>query len=55
MKANQNICHFFSNLDISTKFSLPGCILENLGSQKRLGVTIDRRLNFKEHATHPLY
>ena len=37
---------------INTKFSLPACILENSSSQKRLGVTIDRKLNFNEHVTN---
>ena len=49
MKTNQDKCRFLSSLDISTKFSLPACILENSESQKRLGVTIDRNLNFNEH------
>ena len=26
-KTNQDKCHFLSSLDISTKFSLPDCIL----------------------------
>ena len=29
MKANQDKCHFLSSLDISTKFSLLACIVEN--------------------------
>ena len=32
MKAHQDKCHFLSSLDISTKFSLPACILENSDS-----------------------
>ena len=52
LKANQDKCHFQSNLDINTKFSLLACILENSDSQKRLGVAIDRKLNFNEHATN---
>ena len=36
-------------LDINTKFLLPACILENSNSQKLLGVTIDRKLNFNKH------
>ena len=52
MKANQNKCHFLSSLDISTKFSLPIYILENSDSQKLLGVTIDRKMNFNEHVTN---
>ena len=52
LKANQNKCHFLSSLDINSKFSLPGCILENANSQKLLGVAIDRKLNFNEHVTN---
>ena len=52
LKANQVKCHFLSSLDINTKFSLPACILENSNSQKLLGVTIDRKLNFNEHVTN---
>ena len=43
---------FLSSLVINTKFSLPACILENSNSQKLLGVTIDRKLNFNEHVTN---
>ena len=43
---------FLPCLDINTKFSLPACILENSNSQKLLGVTIDRKLNFNEHVTN---
>ena len=49
LKANQDKCHFLSSLDINTKFSLPACVLENLDSQKLLGVTIHRKLNFNKH------
>ena len=52
LKANQDKFHFLSSLDIDTKFSLPACILENSDSQKLLGVTIDRKLNFNEHVTN---
>ena len=52
LKANQEKCHFLSRLDIDTKFSLPAFILENSNSQKLLGVTIDRKLNFNEHVTN---
>ena len=52
LKANQEKCHFLSSLDINTKFSLPVSILENSNSQKLLGVTIDRNLNFDEHVTN---
>ena len=50
-KTNQDKCHFLSSVDIRIKFSLPACILENSDSQKRLGVTIDVKLNFSEHVT----
>ena len=53
LKANQDKCHFLSRLNINTKFSLPACILENSNSQKRLRVTIDKKLNFNEHVTNP--
>ena len=52
MKANQDKCHFLSSLDISTKFLLPACILENSGFQKLLGVTIERKLNFNKYVTN---
>ena len=52
LKANQEKCHFLSSLDINMKFSLLACILENSNSQKPLGVTIDRKLNFNEHVTN---
>ena len=37
-------------LDISTKFSLPACILENENSQKLLGVTVDWKLIINENS-----
>ena len=49
---NQDKCNFLSSLDIDTKSSLPACILENSDSQKLLGVTIDKKLNFDEHVTN---
>ena len=52
LKANQEKCHFLSSLDINTKFSLSSCILENSNSQKLLGVTVDRKLNFNEYVTN---
>ena len=52
LKANQDKCHFLSNLEINIKFSLPACILENSDSQKLLGVTKDRKLNFNEHVNN---
>ena len=39
-------------VNINRKFSLPACTLENSDSQKLLGVTIDRKLNFNEHVTN---
>ena len=48
LKSNLEKCHFLSSLHINTKFSLPACILENSNSQKLLGVTFDRNLNFNE-------
>ena len=52
LKANQEKCHFLSSLDINTKFLLPACILENSVSQKIIGVTIDRKMNFTKHVTN---
>ena len=44
---------FSLSLDINTSFSLSACILDNSNSQKPIGVTIDRKLNFNEHVTNP--
>ena len=52
LKTNQDKCHFISSLDINAKFSLPACILENSDSEKLFGVTVNRKLNFKEHVTN---
>ena len=52
LKANQEKYHFLSSLDMNAKFLLPSCILENSNSQKLLGVTIDRKLNFDKHVTN---
>ena len=52
LKANQDKCHFLPGLNINTKFLLPACILENSDSQKLLGVTKDRKLNFNEHVNN---
>ena len=52
MKANEDKCHFLSSLDISTKFSLPTCILKSSVSQKLLGVTTDRMLHFNKLVTN---
>ena len=40
------------SLDVNTKFLPPACILEHSHSQIRLGVTMDRKLNFKEHVSN---
>ena len=52
MKAVQNKCNILSSLDISIKFLLPTCIPEISYSRNLLGVTIDRKLNVKEHVTN---
>ena len=52
MKANTGKCHFISSVDTSTKFSLTNCSIDNSNSQKLLGVTIDRKLNFQEHVSN---
>ena len=53
MKANQDKCHFLPNLKISSKFCLPASILENSGSQKFIGVTTEKTLNFCAYVTNP--
>ena len=53
MKANQDKCHFLPSLKISSKFCLPAYILEKSGSQKFLGVTNEKTLNFRDHVTNP--
>ena len=40
------------SVEISTKFLLPACILENADSQKLLAITIDRTFDFNEHITN---
>ena len=52
MEANEDKCNCMLSVDISTKFSLTACILENRGSEKFLCVTIDRKLNFIERVTN---
>ena len=52
MKANEDKCHFLSSLDISTKCSLPTCILKSSVSQELLGVTTDRMLHFNKLVTN---
>ena len=51
MKANQDKFHFLSSFAITTMCLLLACILENLGSPKLFGVTIDGKLNFTKHVT----
>ena len=46
MKANIDKCHFLSSLDVATTITI-----ENF-SQKLLGITINRHLNFDEHVSN---
>ena len=48
MKANKDKCHLvISNNEVSMK--IDNIELENTSSEKFLGITIDSKLNFKEH------
>ena len=49
IKINPILCRVLISIQI---FALPDCILENSGSQKRLGVEIEGKLNFNEHVTN---
>ena len=49
MKANIDKCHFLSSLDIASTMTIENFNIKNSTSQKLLGVTIDRQLNFNEH------
>ena len=52
MKANIDKCHFLSNLDIVSTMTIENFTLQNSASQKLLGITIDRHLNFNEHVSN---
>ena len=52
MKANIDKCHFLSSLDIASTMTIENFTIQNSTSQKLLGVTIDRHLNFNEHASN---
>ena len=52
MKANIDKCHFLSSLDIASTMTIENFIIQNSASQKLLGITIDRYLNFDEHVSN---
>ena len=49
MKTNIDKCHFLSSLDITSTMAIENFTIQNSVSQKLIGITIDRRLNFNEH------
>ena len=52
MKANIDKRHFLSSLDTASTMTIENSTIQNSASQKLLGVTIDRHLNFNEHASN---
>ena len=52
MKANIDKCHFLSSLDIASTMTIENFTIQNSASQKLLGVTTDRHLNFNEHVSN---
>ena len=52
MKANVDKCHFLSSLDIASTMKIGSFTIQNSASQKLLGITIDRHLNFNEHVSN---
>ena len=52
MKANIGKYNFLSSLETISKMTVENFAIKNSGSQKILGVTIGRNLNFKEHASN---
>ena len=52
MNKNPSKCHFLSSFDINTKISVSSFDIENTHSQKLLGVTIDRKLNFHDQLSN---
>ena len=51
MKANIDKCHFLSSLDFASIITIENFTIQNSASQKPLGITIDRHLNFNEHVS----
>ena len=52
MKANIDKCHFLSSLDIASAMTIENFTIQNSASQKLLGVTTDKHLNFNEHVSN---
>ena len=52
MKSNPDKCYFLSSLDMNTKKCFSSFDIENTHSQKLLGVKIDCKLNFYDHASN---
>ena len=51
MKVNIDKCRFLSSLDSASTMTIEKFTILNSDSQKRLGITIDRHLNFNEHVS----
>ena len=52
MEANINKCHFLSSININSNIELDHWCIQNSGTQKLLGITIDRKLTFNEHVSN---
>ena len=52
MKASIDECHFLSNLDIASTMAIENFTIQNSVSQKLLGVTIDKHLDFNKHVSN---
>ena len=52
MKANPDKCNFLSSHDMNIKISVKSFDIENPHSRKLLGVTIDRKLNYRKLNFH---
>ena len=51
MKANIDQRHFLSSLDFASTITIENFTIQNSASEKPLGITIDRHLNFNEHVS----
>ena len=49
MKVNKNKCHLVISNNEKVSMKIDNIELENTSSEKFLGITIDSKLNFKEH------
>ena len=52
MKVNTGECYFPQILDIASQMTIGNFIIQNSASQKLLGITIDKHLNFNEHVSN---